>query len=634
MKKTKTKNPNAPLFSPQGNTVPSAHPVPTKIPKRYLARTLHLNQDDGLRQRQINIKRIHIRKLIEADKEKNDDDNGNVKQLSTKHKICHRKKLFKGLTHIDMRSFYQLYWLEEFKHSKIAIYFRCDPYNDAPPTNISHYLQKMNKNLEQVILIIDFKLNVESSGLAKLYREVGKLRNLKRYKGIRGVYQNDNCFPRSEFLYLNKCLTRLPKLKDFKFLGFELGLEGIWKIMKEGKVYPKLTKLSMDFRLGPFPNKDGEEKAEDEVSPLFQFQTFPNLKELEIRAQRNYRDYSPAYGDFVVEGLKKLVGLEKLLLGVNSFSVGIVFVFEGLLHLPQLSSFSFEIDSMEPHNWDVLIQFLQNQANLVWIEIKVDNLEKQRLEGFIASLSYKPKLQYLTLKSIVWPLQILSNGFKRLIGSDQIKSFQLRTEGKLFSCPSAVLPSLQGLCEFLLRNKNTLYKFQIDFPSSKEPEPNDYFAKVISQLLHLEVFSFDMALIPDEVPLNQIQNLAQYNLWNLNFNKILPHLGKLENLTLKFDILKDSLPQHRKSMVSGFNVLPSLKNLRNFEFSLPERELSQAEVKTICSALKSLKCLNSIKFSNLDKRPEDYAVPDGFQEIKQVVVTLQGQQSLRMNLSF
>ena len=357
-------------------------------------------------------------------------------------------------------------------------------------------------------------------------------------------------------------------------------------------------------------------------------------------------DFHPCYDDFVVEGFQRLVHLEKLSLQLSSYSTGIGFIFEGLEHLPQLSSFSFEIDSMELHNWDLLVRFIQSQTNLVWLDFKVGDLnafrEKQALEDFIASFSHKPKLQYLMLTSNFWPLQALSDGFNRLVGSDQIRSFQLRAENKLFGCLREILPSLQGPCEFLLRNKSTLSELQIDLPLFKESELNDYLGAILPQLNNLKALSLNFSVSSVYnieslrwgcVYLNQTQfqnSKDDDKSWNLRLNDVLPKLDSLEDLTLEFDRLKDWPSQYRNCMIDCFKVLPSLKNLRNFVFSLPERRLSQAEAKTINSALKGLKCLNSIKFLNLNKALDD----DNIEEIGVTVVALQYQQSLRMHLSF
>ena len=626
----------------------SPHPTLRKIPNKYLARTFNLNQDDGMRQKQINLKRIHIRSIIEAEKADDEEDNEEAKQLAIKHKICHKKKLFRGLTYVAMSSFFHLNWLEELKHCKNLVHFRCDPYDNSPQENIIRYFQKFNKNLEQVHVIMSYLLNMDSSNVKKLSKAINKLHNLKSYGCYRTIGETEEAeesLTKSEFLYLNKCLTRLPKLENFECEIIEYHLDGLWKIMNEGKVYEKVTMLSMNLTLGPF----GEEEDDDGVSPFFQLQTFPNLKELKISAsiaRSDIMDFHPRFGDFVVQGFQKLSHLEKLSLQLSSFSTGINFMFEGLLHLPQLSSFSFEIDSMEPQNWGILIQFLQSQTNLVWVEIKVENLnafrEKQVLEDLIASLSHISKLQYLNLVSNTWPLHILSKGFNRLTETNHIKSFQLRAENKLFGCPREILPSLQGLCEFLLRNKNTLSELQIDLPLFKEPELNDYSAAVISQLTHLKTLTLNISsssvfdieslcfgcVYLNQVPFNSSKD--DKKCWNLRLNDILPKLEKLEDLTLEFDRLKDCPSEKRNCMIDCFKTMSSLNNLRNFKFSLPGGGLSQTEANSINSALKDLKRLNSIKFLNLGQLIDD----EDIEEIAVTVVALQYQQSLKMNLSF
>ena len=278
----------------------------------------------------INIKRIRIRGLIEGDMP---FLGKKVRQFSTKSKVILKKKLFKGLTNLQMSSFFRFNWLQELKHSKRLVQFRCCPNPSCPHQNIIRYFQKINKNLEKVKIYIDGVWLMPPDKLRKLYRAVGRLYQLKSYEGerpLRGLQLSDTDL---EFLDLSRCLERLPRLENFECNISEVGLHGLRSIMNGEGVYEKVTKLCINLEVFKREETDNEE----ETLPFFQFQTFPNLKELQIQGQ--YPRCS--YGPFVVEGFKSLVHLEKLSLKI-SFCSGVNFLFAGLLHLPQLSSFSLD----------------------------------------------------------------------------------------------------------------------------------------------------------------------------------------------------------------------------------------------------------------------------------------------------
>jgi len=235
------------------------------------------------------------------------------------------------------------------------------------------------------------------------------------------------------------------------------------------------------------------------------------------------------------------------------------------------------------------------------------------------------------------PFKIISNGLNRLIRTDQLKSLQFQALHKRFSSCQSILPSFLGFYEFLLRNKNSLSELKLDFPLFQDRPLNDCFGSVTSELTQLKVLSLDIS-VSSLISQNPFGQWIYFNkvfskedgdeLWNLHLNDILPQLDKLEDLTLKFDGLEGCPPDRRKFMTTCFRILPSLKNLRHFGFSVPPTGLSSAELENIKSVLKQLRSLLSVQFLNLDVNTDE------LKQIKSHVAELQDRQSLQTNLLF
>jgi len=283
------------------------------------------------------------------------------------------------------------------------------------------------------------------------------------------------------------------------------------------------------------------------------------------------------------------------------------------------------------------------------------------LVDFLTSLSNKPKLQYIILRLKYLPLRTLSDGLKNLIGSDQIKLFELKSLSDLFCFVRDANSPFEGLCEFLLRNKNTLSELSLDTPLFKEQVMNEPLSNTISQLSELRSLAWKVStgsLVTSgrsEFPVNLRKNNwfenSCLNISSTDMNPkiedILPKLEKLQDLTLQFHLFgakpyfyersEDNCTDpewthwdYSKNWVFGAcNLLPLLTNLRSFKFQLPQ-EASTISLENRKVVLRRAANLKSalIKATNIQfvSKTNDYED----ENIKKVI----HEKALKVNLSF
>jgi len=441
---------------------------------------------------------------------------------------------------------------------------------------------------------------------------------------------------KQEFQYLSRCLSKNSKLEDFEYSFPKGSQDAFQELMNEGKIYPKVTKLHVPLtrtlsrdgarNFADHHDDDNEEIGEDEGNdeneeddeedsddkpekikslplntktsdPSFRFHIFSNLKALEIKAQKLDKKLYPDFGSSLAEAFEDLHYLKKLYLKLSSHPPGTDFILQGLLKLPLLTSLSLRIDSMSLSQGDILNTFIKKQANLASMSLEIkcsttDELqENQFLENFLESHSHKPLLKHLTLNLNSWEAEYLSEGLKRLQGSDQIKAFELKIREFIDCRPRE--KSFAGLCDFLLRNRNTLDDLALDLALEPlyEVEMYDSMNSVIPQLTQLQ--HFDLRFYLNE------HKMTRY-LFDLDLKSILLKLENLQRVVLNLDYLSEFPPECREWMVECFTVLPLLKSLRKLEFSIPIEGLSRTEINMITMGLKGLNRFVKMEFLNID----------------------------------
>ena len=608
-------------------------PPPRVSSYKYLRRTLILDPDDCKNLKKLVIKRIHVRKIIEIEKEDEEED------YESAEKRCFKKGLFKYLTHIKIYYLPHKYWLEDWKNSKKLTKFICRPYDPTKVKATLSYFERINKRVEEIDFVAMF-VDISSLEFKKLYKNIRKFRELKAFRS-KSIDNKDKDFIKQEFLWQTRYLQRLPYLQEFACYLPDEGQLSLRELMKGSKAYPKITKLYVNLEYLAMLQANLPDA--NKISPLFNFQVFPHLKEFTLKTDFNTEELLDSFDEFVVRGFQQLRSLEKLYLKLTYHMQGISFLFKGLLELPQLSTFSLKIRGFSGAvDWKTFITFTKKQTNFVFFKLRLCAFNEfppagfikgkngdRMLEEFFASLSQKPKLQHLILNADCWPLNPLSQGLKRLVETPQLKSLDLRTTNK-YSLRYIVLPSekppFEGLCEFLVRNKETLEELSLDIPLLEKQEYNKGLNEAISQLYKIKCLWLQILT----APLQRKKNCHKQGL-DINLDSLLPHLERLQELKIDFEDAREWSQEDRKWMGKSFKILPSLKNLRRFEFLIPADKLFEAEAETISLALEGLK---QVVYLNFFEGKPRHGMSPHFKNVSRGVKILAAQRHLCISLSF
>ena len=578
----------------QSNLFSIPPPARTKYLRRSLDMTLTKNPEKTLRK--MNLKRIHIRKLA-------DKPSYYPEELGKRYRICLKKKLFKTLAHAQIYSFNYLYGLEDLKNCKNLLKYTWSASEDCSDSYLINYFKRIpSRNLEKVSFCQGLYDLFDYNSIKKLYKQIGSLPRLKSFQTIRDPNPNKT---NEDHQTLHRYLARLPNVQNFDcFLAQSDDREILRDLLDKGKSYEKVTRLRMG-------------------DPLFyRFQElFCNLRQLDIVAQRHLgHKISPDHGPSITQSFEELPHLEALSLQIDSFLQGTNFLFEGLLKLPQLTSFSLQTNCLRPNGWNNLTQFMKNQRNLSHLSLEIpycDETQDSLLENLLQSLSQKPKLQYLSLNYVSERLfPVISNGMKRIVGTDQIKSFRCHLDAKRFCLPLDQ-SSLEGYCEFLTRNQKTLSHLLMTIPLLHGL--NDHFAKVISQLKQIK--TLELMILVNETSLDFVKE-------PLSLTFMLKNLGGLDSLTIDFP----TSPQHKGQVIQLFKILHYLKSLRTLQLQLHELSFdvfSEDEVKIICTILNQQK---SLFFALSNPGPFDNI--DNMRKISFALWSLYERHSVAVNLSF
>ena len=612
------------MFHPKPSEVSSLKPPKVPFKFKYLQRALHLNENQRQSLIKLNIKRIHIRKINELFI---DDKNERI-ELARIQKKYLKKKLFKNLTDLEMYSFYDRYWIEDLKNSKKLTNFIFNPYQECSnPMILKSFFTRLTKYLKGLEVILEPDLNISYSNIRKLYRVIGSLSKLRTYHGEN---EGENSTAKEEFICLYKYLNRLHYLQDFECNFPKEGQTSLVSLNGEKKMLPKVTRLTMHL------------DAFDQIPQNFHFDCFPHLKKLELEGIENFSNLNSS----LLQSFQSLSSLENLHIKLASAATNPKNLFVAFLQLPQLSSFSLNIDGLIETAWKSLTRFIQGQTSLISMKLEIERLNPRNanlsqvpcFEDFLASLSHKPKLKYLFITCDYFPLPNLSQGLKGLVGTEQLRSFLLEATENLFSTSLPLENPLQGLCEFLLRNKKELRELKLCLPLFREQELNQEIAATISQLSQLKNFEYSLSSFSlaefGHRNLKFLNGRRNYNngkkVWDPCLHQILPKLQNLESLALDFALCEKCPQEDRRWISRSFKILPSLKNLRKFHFIVPRIGLSKTEATNINSVLEKLVHLNSLELLEF----EDKIVDGQFEKIMDKVESLKLRQVLRVNFSF
>lgn len=153
-----------------------------------------------------------------------------------------------------------------------------------------------------------------------------------------------------------------------------------------------------------FGNKPKEVRTRiimNELMSMFYFHLFSNLTSLTLYGP-DLEEKSFPLGSFIVDSFASLKKLKCLVLSFYTRPKGTRFISVGLLELPSLQSFSFEMSFVRNEEWNLLWKFMNKQTDLfalkLAISLKTKSLERtleqnKRMDKTILCLKYLPKLR-------------------------------------------------------------------------------------------------------------------------------------------------------------------------------------------------------------------------------------------------
>ncbi len=243
MSSTTTKH-YKPSSSPQ-NTIP---PVQTTTSRKYipLRRTLRLDQTNPTILKQINVKRLHLRKILE-------ETNLRGHTSYELQKLRHLKpQILKSLTHLHISCFARYYWLQNLKNSKKLQEVKTDPNDKSKVSIIIQYLKHIPPTIKSIGLsILEGLTPKDICTIYKLLRVQCSLKSYQQFFLLANEAFKKNT--EEEFSLIRKHVPRLTNLKEFEYqqnISDQLGFQAV---LKKDDQYPWITKLKVYIGGAEFP---------------------------------------------------------------------------------------------------------------------------------------------------------------------------------------------------------------------------------------------------------------------------------------------------------------------------------------------------------------------------------------------
>jgi len=214
----------------------------------FLRRTTIFNQGDDLQLKKIIMKRLYLRKLKEV------DDNPAPK-LAVQRKLI-RNKLLKTIKHFNISTCNKLYWSEAMKNCQNLQTFTIDSEcNSIDIGKAVRHLKVLPKGTKKVSLNIQNEEETPANGkdVCRIPKVVGRLRNLISFhKAL--WYNGEPNYVEKEMKLINKCMKRLPHVKNVSYVQSFSEQRGFQKLMKKEGEYPAITALTIELTADRFPD--------------------------------------------------------------------------------------------------------------------------------------------------------------------------------------------------------------------------------------------------------------------------------------------------------------------------------------------------------------------------------------------
>jgi len=356
-----------------------------------------------------------------------------------------------------------------------------------------------------------------------------------------------------------------------------------------------------------------------------------------------------------VEGFASLGKLKEISLELALRPLGTKFIFEGLLKLPLLSSFSLRIPFLSSEDMRLLRKFFRKQKDLISISLiltvertlRRNYLEQNQELTKVIHTFQNTKLQNLYLASSFWSLEALSDGLKELNMPNQLKSLKLEGFDDILTSTKTCQERIEGMCNFIKQQKGSLRVLFVRLPHVLQQTLVNYICDAISKLEELRelIFSMNLAFLYgmdfygmyfEETlkpfsPWEVREKLKVPKNWNINLAKSLRKLEKLEKFSLSFDIVTEANASSLKWLLDTFRVLSTLQRLRRVDIFTTSTHALGLVTPKVCQAildLSNVKQVDALIFNDL------FPFRREMNQIYDVVNERNNKQSLRTELMF
>ena len=641
------------------------HRIKTKFHRKHLT----LDTIEELYLKKVRLKNVFCRSYKEQE-----SDKGIIFELNKRK--CLKNKPLCGLKTVEIASVAKLHWFSQLKNLKnlesLTVWIGEENWKatrgfantEAKVHFLLRCLKRLPKKMNTLKLYIE-RLSVKD--IARVYRIVSSFRELKTFYRRFG-FEGEQGYLKQEHKYMNQYLKRMKTLKevDYDYWRFikkdwtngeplyfpDLNVDQVdfRGMMERREIFTYVTQLNFDVNgetletfgagFGEFGeeliDRDGQSKVvripsktKQEISLFYRFELFPNLKSLMM----NFDDgYLYPLGTFVVEGFKALRNLEKLSLLINERPQQTNYIFQGLEHLPLLTSFYLAIEDLRKDEWGILREFIGKQKNLRSFSFHIlgndGNFEREnsRLKTlFEEGINLDSKLQYLEIASSKFSLDALSAAFFKISWTNQLK--HLKLEGVDDPTVSNPTERCKGICDLIMRNKESLVSIELDIHYVVVPETIRTLAagigvakklkKLRLKVNYVEDFLKDSleGLFKDRFENWEMNCLSENEKWIGSITNMFSKFVHLETIELGFPILSERNDVIVNQFTRMLGAVFSLRTIIDIYANLPFEVISPKMLENFSNLFRRMQQPQKISFAFYTNDIEDFAAQENFRRL-------------------
>lgn len=171
--------------------------------------------------------------------------------------------------------------------------------------------------------------------------------------------------------------------------------------------------------------------------------------------------------------------------------------------------------------------------------------QNQHLKEFLKNLQNKPLLKHLELKSFYFSPYTLSEGLESL--NLKLQTLKITTSDEGFDCPKKPIKAVQGLCQFIKNQNESLRNLELSLENVFLPIETIFSS--LNKLIHLKTLTLSM-------------NSPQ----TVDLVSFLHRLKNLENFTFEFAIDDDDDDEVEEGYIWFIEMLRKLAQLQNLRY--------------------------------------------------------------------